>query len=159
MARKNQISAAVSAAQSTAVMKSIDSINDALKDALIINLTADERSGMLKMGDKTLAFVQKALEYAKQNAALCPAFLELPEAQKDYELAASLEVIRQKVAALLRAIEDAEMVAGSEAYDAALIFYNSVKGAARSNIAGSQAIVDDLKVRFPGKRRSTSPSE
>ncbi|WP_461787763.1 hypothetical protein [Pedobacter sp.] len=159
MSKKNQISAAITAAQSTDVMKNIDSITQTLKDALIINLTADDRSHMLKMGDKTLAFVQKALEYATQNEALCPAFLDLTEAKKDYELAAGLQAIRQRVSLLLRAIEDAEMVAGSEAYDAALIFYNSVKGAARSNIAGSQAIADDLKVRFPGKRRDNLPSE
>ena len=159
MIKKNQISAEITAAQSTAVIENVNNITEALKDVLVINLTADDRSHMLKMGDKTLAFVKKALEYATQNGDLAPAFLDLAEAQKDYELASKLDTLRQKVSALLRAIEDAEMVAGSEAYDAALIFYNSVKGAARSNIAGSQAIADDLKVRFPGKRRATLPSE
>ncbi|WP_097130802.1 hypothetical protein [Pedobacter xixiisoli] len=158
MIEKNQVSAEITAAQSTAVMQNVDNINNVLKDVLTINLTTDDRSHMLKMGDKTLAFLQKALEYASQNMALCPTFLSLPEAQKDYELAAGLQVIKQRVSALLRAIEDAEMVAGSEAYDAALIFYNSVKGAARSNIGGSQAIENDLKNRFPGRRRTTLPS-
>ncbi|WP_113662518.1 hypothetical protein [Pedobacter nanyangensis] len=158
MTKKNQISAEITAAQTTAVMENINSINETLKHALTINLTNDDRLHMLKMGDKTLAFVQKALEYAVQNQTLCPVFLDLSEAQKDYSLAAGLQAIKQKVAALLRAIEDAEMVAGGEAYDAALIFYNSVKGAARSNIAGSQAIEDDLKLRFPGRRKSTLPT-
>lgn len=157
MSKKNQISAAITAAQSTAVLADFNSISDTLKDVLTINLSADDRSNMLKMGDKTLAFVQKALEYASQNAALCPVFLDLPEAKKDYELAASLQLIKQKAAALLRAIEDAEMVAGSEAYDASLIFYASVKGAARSNVPGSQAIEDDLKQRFPRKRSERTP--
>ncbi|MNJ92921.1 hypothetical protein D3C87_105960 [compost metagenome] len=158
MIKKNQISAEITAAQSTAVIENVSQITDTLKHVLTINLTTDDRSHMLKMGDKTLAFVQKALEYASQNEALCPVFLSLPEAKKDYELAAALQAIKQRVSALLRAIEDAEMVAGSEAYDAALIFYNSVKGAARSNIAGSQVIENDLKNRFPGRRRTTLPS-
>ncbi len=158
MIKKNQISAVITAAQSTTVMDNISTINETLKHVLTINLTTDDRSHMLKMGEKTLAFVQKALEYAVQNPSLCPVFLDLVEAKKDYELAAGLQALKQKLTALLRAVEDAEMLAGSEAYDAALIFYNSVKGAARSNIAGSQAIEDDLRLRFPGKRRTTLPT-
>ncbi len=157
MSKKNQISAAITAEQSTAVLESINSINESLKHVLTINLTADDRLAMLKMGDKTLAFVQKALEYATQHESLRPAFLDLPEAKKDYELAASLQVVKQRLSALLRAVEDAEMMAGGEAYEAALIFYNSVKGAARSNIAGSQAIENDLKQRFPRRRRIEKP--
>jgi len=157
MSKKNQISTAITAEQSTAVMESINSINESLSHVLTINLTADERSAMLKMGDKTLSFVQKALEYAAQHENLRPTFLDLVEAKKDYELAAGLQVIKQGLSALLRAVEDAEMMAGSEAYEAALIFYNSVKGAARSNIAGSQAIEDDLKQLFP-RRRSERPA-
>ncbi|MGV3545617.1 MAG: hypothetical protein ACO1N4_01050 [Pedobacter sp.] len=113
MIKKNQISAEITAARSTAVIENVNTITDTLKDVLIINHTADDRSHMLAMGDKTLAFVKKALEYAAQNEALCPAFLDLAEAQKDYELAAKLDTLRQKVSSLLRAIEDAEMVAGS----------------------------------------------
>jgi len=153
MSKKNQISAAITTAQSTAVLESISSINESLKHVLTINLTGDDRLGMLKMGDKTLAFVQKALEYASQHESLRPSFLDLPEAKKDYELAAGLQVIKQGLGALLRAVEDSQMIAGSEAYDAALIFYNSVKGAARSNIAGAQAIENDLKQRFPRRKR------
>lgn len=157
MSKKNQISAEITAAQSTAALSDIANISDTLKHVLTINLTADDRSNMLKMGDKTLAFVQKALEYAEQNEILRPSFMDLPEAKKDYQLAAGLQIIKQKLLALLRAVEDAEMVAGSEAYDASLIFYASVKGAARSNVSGSQAIADDLGQRFPRKRSERPP--
>ena len=158
MSKKNQISAAITTAQSTAVFEGINSINETLKHVLTINLTGEERSAMSKMGDKTLAFVQKALEYATQHESLRPNYLDLPEAKKDYELAAGLQTIKQGLSALLRAVEDAQMMAGSEAYDAALVFYNSVKGAARSNVAGAQAIENDLKQRFPRKKRD-NPSE
>jgi hypothetical protein len=47
------------------------------------------------------------------------------------------------------------MVAGSEAYDAALIFYNSMKGASRVNVPGSQAVYNDLQQRFAVKPQKT----
>ena len=47
--------------------------------------------------------------------------------------------IYQQVNTLQRAIKDTMMLAGSEAYDAALIFYNAVKGASRGNVTGLEA--------------------
>lgn len=58
----------------------------------------------------------------------------------------------------LRAVEDVTMVAGSEAYAGALMFYHSVKGAARSNEPGAQAIYDDLKKRYPGRTKKAKDS-
>jgi len=45
------------------------------------------------------------------------------------------------------------MTAGSEAYQAALIFYNSAKIASSQNISGAKAVYEELKKRFPGGRR------
>jgi hypothetical protein len=139
MSQKNLISAEINTEQSAAAVSKIEELSALLTHALTISLTANERNGMLKMGDKTLAFIQKALEYAQQSPSLIPMFLNLAEAQKDYKLAAGLYVIQQKLGALLRAVEDAGMVAGGEAYDAALNFYNSLKGA-RANVTGTQVI-------------------
>src|SRR4051812_20400578 len=106
------------------------------------------------MGDKTLAFVKKSLEYANSYPNLIPAFLNVAEGQKDYALSRDLYTIFQKINALNRALEDTVMVAGSEAYEAARIFYKSVQNAAQSNVSGSSAIYEDLKTRFPGKKGS-----
>lgn len=43
---------------------------------------------------------------------------------------------------------DTIMMAGSEAYIAALMYYNSIKRVAAENVPGAKAIYDDLKVRF-----------
>jgi hypothetical protein len=83
------------------------------------------------------------------------------EARKDYALSRALTSIEQEVSTLLRSIEDANMIAGSEAYDAALVFYNAVKGASKGNIPGSQAIYDDLSQRFPrgGVKKAAKPAQ
>jgi hypothetical protein len=47
------------------------------------------------------------------------------------------------------------MVAGSEAYNAALVFYNSVKGASRVNVPGSEAVYNNLQQRFAVKTKRT----
>jgi hypothetical protein len=51
------------------------------------------------------------------------------------------------------------MVAGSEAYQAALVFYKSVKVAAAQDIPGAKAVYDELKTRFPGGKRKSGETE
>ncbi len=111
------------------------------------------------MGAKTLAFVSKTLAYASQNPSLVPNYIDLEEAKKDNKLASDIYVIFQQLSTLLRAIEDTGMIAGSEAYEAALVIYHSIKGASRSNVPGTQAMHDDLKQRFPGRGKQSPAPE
>jgi hypothetical protein len=151
MSQENRISYQIPAATMTGVVEQLNAILTALKDVLVFNLTADERQSLRIMGDKTLAFVQKSIEYAEANPSLCPTYLDLAEGRKDFELTHDLYTILQKINTLQRAVEDAMMVSGSEAYDAALVFYNSVKGASRVNVPGSEAVYNDLHQRFAVK--------
>jgi hypothetical protein len=153
MAQENKISAAISAATSADVKQKIEEVGALLKEELVLNLTNDDRKNLLKMGDKTVAFVGKAMEFAAANPGLVPPYLNLEEARKDYELVTALQPIIQDITTLQRGLEDAQMVAGSEAYDAALILYASVKGACHSNVSGAQAIHDELKKQFPRSSR------
>jgi hypothetical protein len=52
-----------------------------------------------------------------------------------------------------------KMVAESEAYQAALVFYSSVKVAAAQDVPGAKAVYDELKTRFPGGKRKPSEGE
>jgi hypothetical protein len=56
-------------------------------------------------------------------------------------------------------VDDTTMVAGSEAYQAALVFYNSVKMAARQDISGAKAVYEELKKRFPGHKHRSAGSD
>jgi hypothetical protein len=149
MAQENTISAEIPAATITEAKTKTEEIRTLLADVLTTNLTAEDRQNRLKMGDKTIAFVGKTLEYAANNPALVPTYLDLDEAKKDYALVTATMSVLQGLDTLLRGLEDTQMVAGSEAYDAALIFYASLKGACRSNVPGAQAIYDELKKQFP----------
>ena len=151
MSQENLISTTIPAEILAAINTNLTAINTALANTLLFNLTAEERKAMRVMGDKSIAFVQKSLEYADNNPALLPPYLDLAEAKKDFALTHDLYSILQQINTLQRAVEDTMMVAGSEAYDAALIFYNSVKGASRVNVPGSEAVYNDLQQRFAMK--------
>jgi len=56
---------------------------------------------------------------------------------------------------LCNGLDDTAMVAGSEAYYAALAYYNSVQQASNQNIPGAKAIYDELKKRFALKSRKS----
>jgi hypothetical protein len=45
------------------------------------------------------------------------------------------------------------MIAGNEAYQAALAFYSSVKAAAAQDVPGAKEVYADLKARFPRVKR------
>src|SRR4051794_20858259 len=116
MSQTNQISAVITAQDLADINTAIGTIQNKLANILVFNLSGEDRQGLSKMGDKTLAFVKKSLEYANAYPTLIPAFLDVAEGQKDYALSRDLYTIFQQINALNRALEDTVMVAGSEAY-------------------------------------------
>jgi hypothetical protein len=119
----------------------------------LLALTPTERHELPKMGPKTLNFVEKSHEYAHENPTLIPPYLEIGEFDTDFADAHGLWTLYNHVRQLEDGISDTQMTAGSEAYQAALIFYNSAKIAASQNISGAKAVYEELKRRFPGARR------
>lgn len=121
-----------------------------------LTLTPTERAEMAKLGDKTLAFVDKTNAYSQANPLLCPPYFSQAELAIDFADYQSLRPLAVLVEQVLHSIEDTMMVAGSEAYVASLSFYNSTKDAAKRDIPGAKAVYDDLKARFPQKRAKKS---
>ena len=130
------------------------SINKAitLMRPYVVTLTPEERSDLAKLGDKTLAFVEKTNSYAFANPQLCPAYFDQAAFAIDFADYRSLRPLVVLTEQLLHNIDDTMMVAGSEAFIASLSFYNSAKDAAKRDIPGAKAVYDDLKARFPQKR-------
>ena len=50
-------------------------------------------------------------------------------------------------------VSDTQTTAGSEAYQSALVFYNSAKLAASQGINGAKAVYEELKKRFPQRKQ------
>ena len=92
--------------------------------------------------------------YAHGNPSLVlPPYLEMGEFDTDFADAHGLWVLYNRIRQLEEGISDTQMTAGSEAYQSALLFYNSVKVTASSNVSGAKSVYEELKKRFPGTKR------
>ncbi|MDR1199533.1 MAG: hypothetical protein LBK94_11095 [Prevotellaceae bacterium] len=130
----------------------INEVN-ALLAPYILPLTPDERHDLPKMGDKTLSFVEKANDYAHHYPQLRPSYLDIAAFDVDMTDATGLRTLHISAKQLSDGIDDTSMTAGSEAYQAALVFYNAVKAAAIQDIPGAKEAYNDLKARFPRAKR------
>jgi hypothetical protein len=119
----------------------------------VTSLTPAQRHDLLKLGEKTLSFVQKAHEFALQNPNLCPPYLDMTGFNTDFDDVINLLALNNATLQLHEYVDDTTMTSGSEAYQAALVFYNSVKMAARQDVPGAKAVYEELRKRFPGTRR------
>ena len=133
---------------------------NAIKQQLpfLIDLTTDERRGLSKMGDKSSAFVTKALEVATQNPDFLPRSFSVEEMRKDVELMQMLQPILMVINQLQDLVEDTYMQVGSEAYTAALNVYTYAKNSPSGTAL--EGVAEDLGRRFARKPRQpdTKPS-
>jgi len=148
MSQKNEISLNIPSDLKDKISKSIQDLNADLKP-ILISLTPDQRGTIPKMGDKTLAFVKKTAVYAVSRPQFVPAYLNVEDMKVDIAACEDLLPILAEIETLHSALEDTIMLSGSEAYIAALMYYHSVKTAAKNNIQDAEDIARDLGERFP----------
>ncbi|MBW4693865.1 MAG: hypothetical protein KME27_19145 [Lyngbya sp. HA4199-MV5] len=149
------ISATLVQADREAVMVAVTTIKEKLP--FLIDLTADERKALPKMGDKSRAFVSKALEVATQNPNFLPRSFDLEEMRKDVQLFEAMYPIVVALTQLQELVDDTCLAAGSEAYAAALQVYNYAKASGQG--AGLDAVVGEMGQRFARKPRKAKVTE
>jgi len=116
---------------------------DELRELLapyMLTLTPAERHELPKMGPKTIGFVKKAYDFAKQNPKLVPHYLDMDVYGTDCEDANGLWTLVNSIRQVEQNASDTEMAAGSEAHQASLLFYNSVKAAMAQDIPGAKVV-------------------
>ncbi|MDR0537458.1 MAG: hypothetical protein LBH04_05380 [Tannerellaceae bacterium] len=129
----------------------------ALLTPYAVPLTPAERHDLLKMGTKTLEFVEKAHEFALQNPSLRPPYLDMTAFDADFVDAHGLWSIQSLSEQVNELLSDTAMAAGSDAYHESLLFYSSVKVAALQDVPGAKAIYEELNKCMPiGKRKPSS---
>lgn len=152
---ENVISIEIPSTDVKQVLEHLTKIQEILKPYLIA-LSPEERKQLLKMGDKTIPFVEKTLEYVKTNPEFVPIYLDVKEFEKDAIAVKDLVSMLTPINQLSQGLNDTEMLAGSEAYTTALIYYNSVKQASKNNVPNAKAIYEDLSKRFAGQGKKKS---
>ncbi|MEH2371996.1 hypothetical protein [Nostoc sp.] len=142
-----QISATLTQTERDAVLHAISTIKEKLP--FLVDLSSDDRKALPKMGDKSRAFVSKALEVAAQNPEFLPRSFDLEEMRKDVQLFEALYPVLLSLTQLQELVDDTTMAVGSEAYAAALQVYNYAKASGQG--AGLDAVVVEMGRRFARK--------
>jgi len=158
MAQDNLFDLNIPADDLQAVQEAIQTLAAKLAPHLT-GLSTDDRRALPKMGDKSLAFVRKAREYAHNHPDLVPGFLSLDLFESDLRAVDTLSNLQRVLQPVVDNLEDSLMLGGSEAYQAALVFYRSVKAAAQSGQPNAKTVYDDLSARFPGTTRSKAATK
>jgi hypothetical protein len=147
MSTENVISIEIPASDIQIVKDALATINSTLSPYLLA-LTPEQRKTIPKMSDGTEPFVAKVMDYAVSDPQFAPPYMDVPEMKKDFDAVTQLMPLLRTVDQLEDNLSDTAMMAGSEAYVAALSYYNSVKMAAKMNVPGAKAIYEDLRKRF-----------
>ncbi len=144
-----------------ALTEALNKLNEvsSILSPYLLTVSKDEKKGLAKMGDKSLAFVTEAYEYSKQFPNLRPAFSSQEDFNIDVADATGLLPVASLLEKILSQVDDTALIAGSEALNHALMFYNNTKLAAKNGIAGAQEITDTLGARFARRKRKTEVTE
>lgn len=123
------------------------------------NLSAEERRNILKLGDKSVPFVEKARDWVKENPQLKPPYGDVEELEKDLKAMKLLDRLLRSIRPIFNGLEDTLMLAGSEAYAEALAYYSYFKAAAKAKVDGAEEAYYDLKGWFPGGSTKATEEE
>jgi hypothetical protein len=113
----------------------------------LITLSTEERRKLVKMGDKSLAFVNNSVTAAQSNREILPATFDVEELVRDYQLASALTELLISMQQLTEQVDDTLMAVGSEAMTSSLTVYDYVKTASKRT-PGLKTVAEQLGERF-----------
>ncbi|MCC5657894.1 hypothetical protein LC608_13020 [Nostoc sp. XA010] len=117
------------------------------KMPFLVTLSTEERRKLVKMGDKSLAFVNNSVTAAQSNREILPATFDVEELVRDYQLATTLTELLISVQQLAEQVDDTLMAVGSEAMTSSLTVYDYVKTASKKT-PGLKTVAEQLGERF-----------
>jgi hypothetical protein len=150
---KNRVSAEVDQATLESVLAHIAAINTALP--FLISISPEERRAMLKGGDRSQAFIRKAVEVGAKIENHLPRSFSINEMRRDVALSDQLFPVVLSLSQLAEKLSDTHAVASSEAYASALLIYRTGKQV--KDDEGLTKAVADLGRRF--ERSDANPAD
>jgi hypothetical protein len=148
MAIPNKVSTVITQQQvdtTNADIKKIDT-----EHPYTISLTPEARQALPKPGARSLDFINKCYNLAKQKPDFLPRSFSLEEMQKDISAYSMLDKINQPLSALAQKFNDTTTEVYAESYIAALKIYNLAQDAGE-DLAGFEDVIDELAMRFARK--------
>ena len=147
MANENQVSITIPSDEIKQINEAFKLIAGILKKYTIA-LSPEERRKKAKMGNKTIAFVEKIMKYTLSNPEFIPTHLKIDELNIDFIAADVMTNMFRSSSQITNELNDTILLCGSEAYTATLMYYNAVKQATKDGVPGAKTIYEDLKKQF-----------
>ena len=150
----NRVNATLPQAAVDKILAGIADLHQSLP--FLIDLTLEERQGMLKFGDRSQPFVNKAVALVGQHPEILPPNFNRQDFLMDAALIEALYPVRLALEHLLGQVQDTLYAAGSDAYSGALHVYTYAKAA--NVVTGTlEDALDDLGRRFARHTRAAKP--
>jgi hypothetical protein len=130
--------------QRTTVMNAIATIRENLP--FLVDLTAEQRKKLLKMGDGSRGFVSKAQELVQQHSDFLPRSIDAEQMLRNAELWKEMEGMLLAIDQLQELMDDTYVALSSQAYSDALTIYQYAK--AIKNTGTLEQSVVDMGKRF-----------
>jgi hypothetical protein len=126
MSTQNQISIVIPQAVIDVAMQNLQDCKTALAPYLQ-GLTNDQRQSLFKMGDKTVATVQKTKSYVETNPEFVPSYMDKVEFLKDETVVTQLDPIANLARQITSDVDDTVTLSGSEALQQACFIMARLK--------------------------------
>lgn len=129
----NNISAAMTAAQKTAIKAAIETIKSNIP--ALVNLSVQERKALRKVSKKRLGYVKDVLDGSKANPSSISPVINMAEFEKDSIYFSDMSEVTALLKPLCEMLEDTTIAVGSEAIRTADQCYKNLKANAKGNVS------------------------
>ena len=149
--KTNKISEVVSPEVETELVTSIKEAHGT-KLPFLVELSPKERKSLPRLNPKYVDFMSEAYHHAISSPGYLPSYLPLEEFTKDMDLRSTLSKVRKELRILDKKLKDTLLLVDSEAYQAARVYYDTVKTAAREGDGVAEIIAKGLAPHYKKKR-------
>lgn len=146
MSQKNESAVNITEKELKDFLGHVEAISNGLQSRIKFTVDPREVSGM---GPKSFSFARDALRHMQSHPDLVPNVVNLDDFVVDLTDFERLNVLSTNIQTLLDLVNNAAILAGSEANDAARIFYRHMREDAKSGVPNTKSIYDDLSRRYP----------
>lgn len=126
-----------------------------------VELSDARREELPRLGSRNTGKVSSITTEMNVAPEYAPPMFSLDEVNKDFKVLSELSTVSLSINNLQRMVDDTVIVAGSEAFDACMDYYSSVKRFAVKNDPKAQAIFERLSPLFarPEQRKATKAAK
>jgi len=160
----SNINITLTPAQILAIQKAISELKNPSNMPVQFNLTKAERTSIPNISNERYPYVQRSVQiHGPTNPVLANGVAglgvgTLAEATNDLTFYDQMKSFILQLLQVVEIYQDTQQVAGGEAFNWMEELYDYSKSAAKNQVPGADAVVDDLKTLFEGQGGPGAPT-